>query len=362
MDRYQNMVHTGVCVRDETPIPGRKVEAGSPLAKTFKVGSVTPSVCRVAISYDQFQNCMQNNLYKNLPYVLHFKIYDEAVVSTREECMLRYQFLKYLHSIPGAVFDFYCSDSSLPAYISFMNSMNWTKGDGTTFHMTVDRNPVSYKKIPLEKARGTVDITEEKLLWFPQETLRLLPGKVDGTILADTELDRKYRVSLFNDFDKAYLTFHYLFDVPYANNISLSPLHITYATGQTYIDDGGVQRLKPSSTRWESKPIGTLEHKKGVCTGQARLFNSILSSPEMKIPAVAIFGDIPSGEHHCWSNFVIDDRIFQCCTTIRGVFADLDLFGYKPDNDQLFTKVYPHSYLPYEEIQKVKKRVSMLRK
>ena len=374
MDPYRKCERTGICMRDKNPLPGRRVEAGTALSKIFKAGSVTPSICRVSISYDQFMNCMQRGLYKNLPYVLHFKIYDEAVVSTREECMLRYQFLKYIHNIPGAVYDFYLSDSALPAYISFMNSMNWMKSDGTTFHMSLDRHPTSYKRIPLEHAKGKLDIPEEKLLWFSDHTLRLLPGKVDSTVLSDTEklkrfiqnfmskLDSKYRISGLSEFDKAYLTFHYLFDTPTIHNIELNPLHITYATEQTYIDEMGIQRLKPSSTQWESKPVGTLEHRKGVCTGQARLFNSVLNSPEIKIPAESIFGDIPSGEHHCWSNFVIDNHIFQCCTTIRGIFANLDLFGYKPDFGQDFTNLYPHAYLPYEEIQKVKKRVNQLKK
>ncbi|MBR3211187.1 MAG: hypothetical protein IKF71_04550 [Bacilli bacterium] len=369
MDRYQKYVHTGLCTIDKTPLPGRRVETGGILGTIF-----TPSSYYIQISFDRFMECMQKGLFKNLPNILHFRIYDEVKIQTREECLIRFQFLKYLKQFPNATYEFFLSDSSMPAYISFMNSMNWDQENKTTYYMSIDRNPITEKRIPLEQARGKIEIPEEKLLWFPDKTLRLLPGKVEHEVLTDTmklkrfiheymnKLDHTYRIDCLNDFDKAYITYHYLFDKLYALNIAITPINITYATSQTFRDAWGTQRLKPSKTRWESKPAGTLEHKKGVCKGQARLLNSVLCSPEIRIPADKISGVIPSGEHHCWSHMVIDHHILQCCTTLRGLFKNLDAAGYKPNEGQIYTDLYPHAHLSDQEIEKIKMKIKKCRK
>ena len=373
MDRYDQFVHRGLCEVSPTPLPGKRVTSGSTFTKQFRVGEVTPPVLAVEISFDQFMACMQSRRFLSPKYFYHFIIRDEAEVETREECMLRYQFLKYLNQVPYAYFDFQLSDSALPAYISFMNSVNWRREECTHFHMSFDRNPTGFKNIPLEQARGTLKLREEKLLWFPEKTLRLARGKIDGTVLEDTRklkkiieeymsrIDSKYYLQGLDDFDKAYLAYHYLFDFKNAHNIDVTPLTITYANERTYYDNG-VQKLNPSFDRWESRPVGTYEHGKGVCTGQARLFNSLLCNPYMKVPAEAIVGYIPSGEAHCWSNFTIHHKNYQCCTTMRGLFADLDACGYEADEDQYFTEMYPHSYLFPRQQEYIRDHVKSLRK
>ena len=129
MDRYQKYVHTGLCTIDKTPLPGRRVETGGILGTIF-----TPSSYYIQISFDRFMECMQKGLFKNLPNILHFRIYDEVKIQTREECLIRFQFLKYLKQFPNATYEFFLSDSSMPAYISFMNSMNWDQENKTTYY------------------------------------------------------------------------------------------------------------------------------------------------------------------------------------------------------------------------------------
>ena len=342
----------------------------------------------VFISYDQAYNVINNYLFRNVKGTLHFHIYDEGVVQTKEECMLRYQLLKYLNSFRHATFDFHLSDSALPAYISFTESLNWSHEKRTYYQMDMDRNPLSQKNIPLEKARGILYIPEEKLQWFPENSIRLIPKKTEFRVTEDTlklkkysqelrennydnlktmkelreKIERKYYFVSLNDFDKAYLVYHYLFDPRYAKNIDIDPISIRYADAQTCKDERGVQRLKPSLTRWESKPIGTLEHRKGVCTGQSRLFSGILSSPSFRVNAEAVGGTIPSGEIHCWSDIEINGKIYGCCTTMRGLFANLDSYGYDSDTREVFPKLYPHTFLYFNQVEDVKRHVKSLRK
>ena len=374
MDRYEKFVHTGVCEQKSYVLPGKRVTLGSYLSKYFSVGSKTPPIYTIEVTYDQFLHFMKSGMPYNRDRFYHFIIRDEGIVETRDECMLRYQFLKYLNQLPFAIYSFRLSDSALPAYISFMNSVDWKHSENTMIEMTLDRHPTSFKNIPLENARGHLEIEEEKLLWFSDKTIRLLPGKVNSTVLSDTvklqkfiqnfmnTLDSNYRVGMMNDFDKAYLVYHYLFDSKYASNIDISPLSITYAHSQTERNQNGVQVLKPSITQWESRPIGTLEHNKGVCSGQSRLMRSLLCNPEMKIASDAVYGTIPSGESHCWNEFVIDEKTYQCCTTMKGLFQDLDEEGYVPENGSYFPYVYPHESLYFFEVEKIKDHVKSLKK
>lgn len=374
MDRYDELVHRGILEVSPLPIPGKIVKAGSSYVKQFPVGSKMPPTYTVEVTFDQFMNCIRSNLFRDSRYFYHFIIRDEAVVESREECMLRYQFLKYLNATPYASFDFYLSDSALPAYIAFMEGVFWRRDECTKFHMSMDRNPTTMKKIPLEKAHGILKLHEEHLLWYSNDTLRLLRGKINGDVLDDTfqlkkiirefieKVNATYHIQGLDDFDKAYLAYHYLFDRFQGFNIDIRPRGITYATERTYRDPNGVQKLNPSYSRWESRPVGTYEHNKGVCTGQSRLFNSLLCNPYFQIPADAVVGTIPSGEAHCWSNFIINHRNYQCCTTMRGLFADLDGASYQADEDQYFTKLYPHASLFPKQQEMIKNHIKSLRK
>lgn len=372
MDRYNNCVTKGKCNLDSTPLPGRIVLAGSDLSKRYKVGTRTPNIYNVEISFDQFLSCIRNNRFMNNNCFLNITIYDEAVATTREELMLRYQFLKYLNNFRNARFNFNLSDSTLPAYIAFMNSINWKHDDITTFKMTIDRNPTTSKNIPLEQARGKISIKPDKLQLYSDRTLRLVKNKIkEDFVVEDAEklkklttyirelIEKNYYYNSLSDYEKAFIIYHYLFDVKNANNIKIRPLSISYADEQTYYENG-VQKLKPSYSRWESRAIGTLEHGKGVCTGQARLYSSLLCNPKINIPAEATFGNIPSGEHHSWVSMVINNRLYQCCTTMEGLYANLDRCGYIPDDKQLLQTVYPHSSLNDLDKQKIKQHLKRL--
>ena len=374
MDRYQPYEKKGRCSMDPKPLPGRKVTPGSHLAEYFPVGSTSPCIYTVKISYDQFVACMNAGKYKDRDHFYYFIIQDEGVLNTKDDGMLRLQFLKYLQDVPYAIYNFQCSDSTLPAYIYFLNHMGWKKEKNTILQMTMDRHPATPKNIPIETAKGRIMIDEENLMWFPDQTLRLIKGKTNDTVLEDAfqlkyfarglkiKLNEKYRFDQFTDFDKAFVAYHFLFDHPAFCHLALPPLGITYANCQTARDEHGVQILKPSETKWESRPVGTLKHNQGVCTGQSRLFNAVICSPEFQIPAAPIYGKIPSGESHCWSNFVIDNQIYQCCPTLRGLFPDLDAAGYKANDALYFPKIYPHASLKHHQIEDIRKHVKSLKR
>lgn len=352
MDRFDRVIPNGVC----------------------NVSS-TKTRYEVLVSYDQFLSIVHNQKFSHMRnYPVLFLIDDQAVVSTREECMARYQFLKYINQFPNAEFEFRLSDSSLPAYISFMNSVGWKHDSTTDIYMNVDRNPIAEKNIPIEDGRGRLHIPEEKLMWFSDKKLQLAKNKIDRATLNDTlrlkqivleficKLNQKYPIEKLDDFEKAYLAYHYLFDPKCAPQTALTPLGITFANSRTYNDQDGVQRLRRSITRWESKPVGTYDHRKGVCTGQARLFTSLICNPYLMVPAERVVGTIPSGERHCWSEFLINHRIYQCCTTMKGLFANLDSYGYKHDADEYFSEIYPHGTLYYNQVEMIKNHVKSIKK
>ncbi len=357
MDKYNSCVTRDKCNLSDKPLPSRK-------RNTF--------IYTLDISFDQFLSFIKTNKYLNSNICLHFNIYDEAIATTREELMLRFQFLKYINKFKNCSYDFILSDSTLPAYISFMNSINWKHENQTRLKMSIDRNPTSSKNIPLEQAKGKISIKPDKLQLFSNNTIRLVEKKLlDEYVVEDAIklkkivpyirelIEKNYHYQYLYDFEKAFIVYHYLFDVKNANNTRIKPLSIKYADEQTYYKDG-IQHLKPSYTRWESRAIGTLEHGRGVCTGQARLFSSLLSNPQIRIPAEATFGNIPSGEHHCWVSMVINDRTFGCCTTLEGLYANLDRRGYIPDDKQVLSSIYPHSYLNEQQKQKIKQHIKRL--
>ena len=372
LDRYNSCVTRGKCNLDSKPLPGRIVLAGSEYSKYYRVGTRTPNIYNVVISYDQFLSCIKNDKFMNNNGLLNFTIYDEAIAISREELMLRYQFLKYLSRFKNAKYSFNLSDSTLPAYIAFMNSINWKHDDRTTFKMTIDRNPTLSKTIPLEQARGKIIIKPDQLQLYSDNTLSLVRKKIDEDFVVDDAkklkklaayirelLEKNYYYNSLSEYEKAFIIYHYLFDVKNANNTRIKPLSIKYADEQTYYENG-VQKLKPSYTRWESRAIGTLEHGKGVCTGQARLYSSLLCNPNINIPADTTYGNIPSGEHHAWVSMVINNRLYQCCTTMEGLYANLDRCGYIPDDRQILQTVYPHSSLTEIEKQKIKQHIKRL--
>lgn len=376
MSYYPNYVHQGIYQMANSLIPGRKVERFSSLAEQFPVGSTTPPICQVSISFDQFAAAMKNPAFFRKDLFYRFTIYDEGYVTNFNEGMNRFQFLKFLNQVPHASFEFRLSDSTLPAYLSFMESLSWKREKSTEFFMSIDRNRTSSKEhIPLEKAKGKLFLTDRQLLWFSPSTLQRLTGKVDSQVLMDTvtlkkfvhqfmnQLDAHYYTSRLSDYEKAFLAYHYLFDgkcVSY--NVAFSPLGISFADDRTYRDQMGVQRLKPSPTKWESRAAGTLQHKSGVCTGQANLLNAMLCSPELSIPAETIAGVIPSGETHSWSEFTIDGKNYQCCTTMKGIFRNLDEAAYRPFDGQYFSSLHPHSSLAPQEVEKIRVHVKSLQK
>ena len=374
MDKYDKYASHDMLKVDSTPIPSQRVARGSNLEKFFPAGTKLPPIYKVEVSHDKFLEFMQHPALQDKNRCYYFIIDDEVSVSDRNELASRFYFLKYLNQFPNSIFNFCLSDSTMPAYISFMNTLDW-KHEGTTlFQLTMDHNFNAPKNYLLHMAKGKIMLDEEHLLWLDNQTLSVIRNKVEPAVMEDTlklkrgintymdQLSTRYHVPYFNEFDHAYMAYHYLFDNPRNPKTDLLPLGIGYAESRTYEDRQGIQRLNPSFSRWESKPAGTLEHKKGVCTGQARLLASFLCNPEVKVAATSVFGDIPSGERHCWVEMNIHGLNYQCCTSIKGLFADLEAAGYVPLDNQYFALANHH--MAYNEASKeaVAKHVKAFRK
>lgn len=350
-DRFEKAVHKNEYRIDRVPpIPGK--QAGGYI--------------NIQISFDNFQRFLNEvgKINTNLP--IKCTIYDEGLITSRYDLSLRYNFLERLNGIRFADIRFNLSDATLPVYNTFMTELGWRHKDATSLKMTIDRNPLAVKDLRLLDAKGLLLLKEENLVLQEDHVLANLTGKVKPTNLSDAQklksaikrfgetLDRCYYSSFLTDYDKAYLAYHYLFD--------RDQLGITFATEQTYRDINGVQRLKSSKDQWESKPYGTYAHRRGVCEGQARLMSILLNNREIKVPSTPINGHIPSGEIHTWTGFVIDDKLYQCCTTMRGIFSDLDRAGYTPTPDEVYPKVFKHASLTKPEIDKIAAHVKQLKR
>ncbi len=297
---------------------------------------------------------------------LNCTIYDEENIRNTEDIKYRRRLLESLNGANFLKVKFELSDTTLPVYNYYMEKFRWRHGTVTELRMTVDRNAASEKNLMLEKAQGTIIIPEEKLVWQPDYVLARLRGKVSSQVLDDTDklkdvirnysdmISSGYYFDHLTDFDKVYLAYHYLFD--------RDKLNIGYAWNQTIIGKDGVMYLKRSPTEWESRPYGTYEYRCGVCEGQARLMAILLNNSDMRVDAVTVDGHISSGTAHTWVEFVIDGKLYQCCTTMRGYFKNLDAAGYKPNAYEIYPRVYEHSYLTDAEIAKVDRHVKTLKK
>lgn len=374
MDIYQNVLNRDlyqICEVDEA----ERVTMDSDIEYRyfFQLGTMRPDILPIEVSFDYFEDCINSDACNIPDQLLHIKIYDEAIVTTREEAMLRYQMLKYLNKQKNAYFSFYLSDSTMPAYIAFMESLNWKWNNKSRLVLNLDRNYTS-GDIPIEKARCKLDISPEKLICFSDQKLHLIRGKVSGVVLDDAlelkkfikqylnELHDKYNVDQLTDFDKAYIAYHYLFDKKIQNNVALTPLSIEYADDRVRYSKKGSTKLRPSESRWESRALGTLEHKKGVCSGQAKLFRSLICNPEMGVTAENILGTVSNGGIHCWCEFVADGKSYSCCTTGGGIFNNLYARGYEPYDYQYFPFIYQHGSLNTIEQNKVARHVRSLKR
>ena len=315
------------------------------------------------ISFDNFAKYLseiRNVSIHSIPVIA--TIYDEGIISCDEDVSLRLAFLKSIQNLKIKEIKFKLSESTFPLYNTIMDRINWKHDNVSFLEMTVDRYPNEVKDLRLEKARGKILLPEEKLLWQSDYTLCRLKDRIKPKVLEDTDklkyvvrhyvddLKKQYDFDKLTDFDKVWLTYHFIRD--------RDKLNISFAHEQTFIGADGLQHLRRSEENWESKPYGTYVRRKGVCEGQARLFRILLNNWDMQVDAITLNGMSPMGPH-CWLGAVINNKLYYCCTTQSKLF---DKTKFKPDGAEYYPKIYQTSFLDNEDKKNIERHIKSLRR
>lgn len=349
MDRFDSVIKRNVLEISNVPSLPRSVN---------KTGYIN-----FQISFDNFDKFIREIKTIDTKKPINCIIYDEGIITNDREFLTRYNFLKQIMNMNFLEVRFKLSDSTFPVYNAIMDKLNWKHDDKTFLEMTLDRCPTEIKDLRLEQARGKILLPEEKLLWQSDYVLRELDGKVDSSVLDDTDklkyvvrhyvdsLERQYDFSKLTSFDKAYLAYHFIKDP--------DKLNIRFAYEQTRRDINGVQHLNRSESNFESKPYGTYMRRRGVCEGQARLMRVLLNNWDIELDVTTIDGHTLHGEPHTWVGINIHDKLYYCCLTMGGF---MQLMSYIPNNDEYYPLVYPNCSLTKNQIADIEHHVRSLRR
>lgn len=352
MDKFDNVVRKNIneLKFNNSRLPGNNANQGK---KYYTLN----------LSYDNF-NKFINNSNNKIDLPLNINIYDESIIESNEDLKLRINLLNKLNQLNINSINFYFSDSTLYYYNLLMNEICWKHSDATSINLSLDRHPVGKKPndLNLEIAKGKINVNEEKLLWLSDNTLIKLQGKVEDRIIKDAYnlkdvskefykyVDDHYDIFKLSEYGKLLIAYEYVRNI----------LRINFASRYTTIVDGKQELINPHPS-YISEPLGTYKNKEGVCEGQARLISVLLNNHFMKIDAIKIGGKCSLG-NHAWVGAVIDDKLFECCPTMKGPFRDLSKSGYVINDEEIYPKIYRRSYLTNEQINQVRNHVKRLKK
>lgn len=346
MDRFSKVITTNeMSIKAELPLPNR------------------PKYSRLDISFDKFNEFINRYLSESIRLpLLQATIYDEAVITSQEDFNLRYQFLRKINELNFKKISFRLSDSTMPIYNAIMEKIGWKHSDKTELFMSIDRNPKERKDLRLQSAQGKIMMPEESLIWVPATIIHKLEGKVDEETLKKaiklkeivfqyyTRLNSLYHTEDFTEFDKIWLAYDFI------------KRHISFANEATRYENGRQVLYNPNN-RYDfvSEPLGTYQHKKGVCEGQARFMQALLNNQYFRSDTVAINGVCPLG-NHAWVGSVVNNQLYQTCLTMAGPFKDLGTKGYVPDVSEVYPKIYGTSSLSNQELMQIQSHIKRLRK
>ena len=298
---------------------------------------------------------------KELP-LLSVTIYDENIITNHEDVIRIHDLICYLNNLNIKDITFKLSDSTMPVYNIQMSNLNWQHSDKTKIFLTIDRNPTVKKDLQLEHAQGKLVLKEEDLLYTPFTVLEILQKKVDAKTLRNAQklkeivrdfylrLDSMYQIKEFTEFDKVYMAYDFI------------KRHISFAQEATRTENGRQVLYNPNHMfDWSVEPLGTYKHKKGVCTGQARLMQALINNEYFRSDTKTIGGNIPLGKH-TWVGTVINDELYQTCLTTGSLLQDLSKRGFIPDNDELYPRIYHKNGVTKEDIALIKQHINTLRK
>lgn len=310
---------------------------------------------------DIFINLYANKL--NSSILLNVTIHDEIILDNPLEICKRYKVLKILNQLNLLNINFNLSDSTLPIYNMIMDKISWKHEEKTKLYMRIDRNPIYIpgRDLKLDLAKGKIMLPEEKLIWIPDYILTKLNGKVDKKVLEDTDklkdivfkycnyIDNKYNFKYFTDFDKVMFTYDFI------------KRNIKFAKEATRTIDNREVLYNTGNLNWVSEPLGTIEHKRGVCEGQARLMCVLLNNYFMGVDAVTINGTCKLG-NHAWVGTVINGKLYEICLTMAGAFKNLQQKGYEANQNEIYPLIYPLEDLNDVELSRIKMHIKSLEK
>lgn len=350
MDRFNSVIkHSKYEVRKVPPVPG---------------SNKSPYIS-IILSSDMFIKFLGEhwNLKTNLP--VKCTIYDEQErTNSSEVTTIRMRLLEILNRLNIEKVDFKLSDDALRDYNRLMNIVRWKHSSNTTLDISINRHPFNNATLNLEESKGKLLLPEEAYLWLSDYSIRCLNGIIDTNEIQEilklkrvveaycSKVEGRYHLERLSDLDKLYIAYNYM----------KSPigLNIGFAASQTYRDVNGIQRLNRSNSGWESKAIGTYEHRQGVCEGQARLLKALINNPYMRVDSEVISGRIPTGESHAWLGIVSNNELYQACLTMRGILSNLDESGYIPNSDDVYSKIYPHATISEKDARTLRMHLRSL--
>lgn len=323
------------------------------------------------ISYDKFDDFIKsaNTTYSNGK---NFVINDGTIPKTMDEKLKRLYVLEKINSSQNVErITLILSDDSLRLYNELMKRMKWRHKDVTYIQLSINRDLSKLATLRLDELQGQItDLGQDDLVWLPDNVIRSLKGKTSFTFRKATDndledaiklkrfiesyangLEDKYYFQRLTDFDKMFIVY---------NDIKDS---IKFANDRTkYSKQLGCVVLNASESHYESYPYGTLVHRSGVCEGQSRLYKSMLSNPYLDVNCQLISGRTRTGESHMWTGVIVDDKLYQVCLTMQGMFGNVDRAGYKPFLGEIYSEVYPHAFLTLEDKSRIERHVRSLRK
>lgn len=316
----------------------------------------------VEISRDKFERFYSVIEARPTNIPMEIIIYDEGKNNSLNYKVTLLYLLKTLNNLNISSIKFILSDSTLPIYTDYMSILGWKHYNKSEFDIKVLYNPIS----TITKTLAKKDLKEEELIWYSKEVLESLVKDIKEEILKNAlnlqkiamyfyqYLNETYYLEEMNEFDKVYLIYNQI------------RTHIRIPRQYVDIVDG-IEVLKPNCNYPNDilEPFGTWDNKEGTYEGKARLMTIFLNNPYINIKATTIYGKNPQGKY-TWVGVIINNKLYQCCTSIIGPFRNLEDFGYEIDNETLKKHVdifnYEKSFLSEKEIKCIQYKIRKLGK
>lgn len=362
--------------RKLTPLPSNYDRFEKIIMKNiFEVDSVVKSlvgnkkVYTISLSYDkvdEFIEMFSKLVFsKNLDIEFNIKFYDERKKLEKKDLEKIDELMFFINNNLKDVINIFSlnlSNNTMGYYNRIINKifLGNEKIPNFRYRMSIDRHPVNkFDRFELfmSKCLGSVDFSISQLMMLSNDDLEYLHKNNyisnryyrDATELKkvicdfDRYLINNFDIDKMSEFHKVMVVYNYMKD------------NIKYAYEATMMVDG-VQRINPQSdeANWVFDPYETYIHSRGVCSGQSRLMSILLNHSVLKMDSYVLDG-VYKDTLHAWVGIVIDNKLYQCCITMRKPLLSLDMLGYKIDPVYKIKDVYSFGYLTMSDVNMINK-------